>query len=345
MAWGPRAPGPSSKKWGDMRRVRYAILLVLASLSVAAMCAGASEDGVDAGSFVRDGVGSRAFGFGGAFVAIADDASATFWNPAGLVQLEGANLSAMHTNRFGLDITYQFVGATLALEELGLGISMVRSSIDEIPFYGDEGEGFFSETQTLMAGSLGYDTGGLLDLGPELSVEVYVGASGKVYTHRILEGRARGFGLDLSVLSTIGLDWGSLCLGYTSRDVGGTKIKWTGTDHNPVNNVPWIHTLGVSATLLDGGLRLAADVDVVLGRTHLNRLHLGGEYRPLEGFAARGGMILSGDGLRFVYGGSVDVGRLVLDYAYVPHEALGGSHILSLGYEFLAWWEEDEEID
>lgn len=35
------------------------------------------------------GVGSRAIGMGGAFVAVADDASATFWNPARLGQLPG----------------------------------------------------------------------------------------------------------------------------------------------------------------------------------------------------------------------------------------------------------------
>jgi hypothetical protein len=326
-----------------MSRASAAVVLVF--VLVAGVAAyGTSENGVDAGSFVRDGVGSRAFGFAGAFVAIADDASATIWNPAGLVQLEGANLSAMHTNRFGQDISYQFIAATLTPGEFGLGISMARSSIDEIPFYGEEGEGFFSETQTMMVGSVGYDVGRFLDLGSELSVDVFVGANGKVFTHRILEGRAGGLGLDVSVLSRIRFNWGDLCFGYTSRDVGGTKIKWTGTDHNPVNNVPWIHSLGVSTTVLDGDVLLAADVDVAPGREHLNRLHLGGEYRPLEGFTARGGVVLHEGGMRFAYGGSVHVGRLVLDYAYVPHEALGGSHILSLSYAFPAWWG-DEEIN
>jgi len=32
-------------------------------------------------------MGSRGFGMGGAFVAISDDATATYWNPAGLTQL------------------------------------------------------------------------------------------------------------------------------------------------------------------------------------------------------------------------------------------------------------------
>src|SRR5438046_2207540 len=40
------------------------------------------------GQFLKIGVGARAEGMGGAFVAVADDASAVFWNPAGIARLE-----------------------------------------------------------------------------------------------------------------------------------------------------------------------------------------------------------------------------------------------------------------
>lgn len=40
--------------------------------------------GVAAGALAQDGPGTRAAGMGGAFVAVADDASAVYWNPAGL---------------------------------------------------------------------------------------------------------------------------------------------------------------------------------------------------------------------------------------------------------------------
>lgn len=40
------------------------------------------------GSDLGMGIGARAIGLGGAFVALADDASAIFWNPAGLTQLK-----------------------------------------------------------------------------------------------------------------------------------------------------------------------------------------------------------------------------------------------------------------
>ncbi|MDZ4122342.1 MAG: hypothetical protein U1C33_07955, partial [Candidatus Cloacimonadaceae bacterium] len=41
-----------------------------------------------AGGFALTGVGSRATAMGGAFRAVSDDASAMFWNPAGLAFMD-----------------------------------------------------------------------------------------------------------------------------------------------------------------------------------------------------------------------------------------------------------------
>ncbi len=55
------------------------------------------------------GSGARAMGMGGAFIAIADDATAASWNPAGLIQLEKSELSIVgayfhRTEDFSSDI-------------------------------------------------------------------------------------------------------------------------------------------------------------------------------------------------------------------------------------------------
>ena len=41
------------------------------------------------------GSGARAIGMGGAFIGVADDATAASWNPAGLIQLERPELSVV----------------------------------------------------------------------------------------------------------------------------------------------------------------------------------------------------------------------------------------------------------
>ena len=56
--------------------VSAALLLVLSAVVLA--------DGIGAFSAFKNGIGARALAMGGAFVAVADDATAVCWNPAGL---------------------------------------------------------------------------------------------------------------------------------------------------------------------------------------------------------------------------------------------------------------------
>src|SRR5258708_8986939 len=47
-----------------------------------------------AGGFESGGLGARATGMGGAFVGVADDWTAIYWNPAGLARLKGKEVGA-----------------------------------------------------------------------------------------------------------------------------------------------------------------------------------------------------------------------------------------------------------
>ncbi len=51
-------------------------------------------------AFLDDGFGARPVGMGGAFTAIADDSNAPLYNPAGLVQVQWNELSAMYARLF-----------------------------------------------------------------------------------------------------------------------------------------------------------------------------------------------------------------------------------------------------
>jgi hypothetical protein len=65
---------------------RHCVVLVL---SILLTTAGNAQD------WNITGAGARAEGFGGAFIGIADDATAIVWNPAGLGQLERSEVSAV----------------------------------------------------------------------------------------------------------------------------------------------------------------------------------------------------------------------------------------------------------
>ncbi len=86
-----------------------------------------SGDGGTASLFVEGGVGARALSLGSAFVALADDPTAVYWNPAGLDYMQRKSASFYYTGiQYG--INYSFFGAaypTLSFGTFGFGWSRV----------------------------------------------------------------------------------------------------------------------------------------------------------------------------------------------------------------------------
>lgn len=59
-----------------------------------------AQSGGQPGQFMSYGAGARALGMGGAFFAVADDATASYWNPANLVLVERKEFSSMQASLF-----------------------------------------------------------------------------------------------------------------------------------------------------------------------------------------------------------------------------------------------------
>ena len=89
--------------------------------------------GTAGAQFLKIGPGARVDGIGSAFCAIADDVTAVYWNPAGIGQLEGFNLSDTHTywiadTRFN----YLAVAAPVDFVSGTLGLSVTLLTIPEM---------------------------------------------------------------------------------------------------------------------------------------------------------------------------------------------------------------------
>jgi F plasmid transfer operon, TraF, protein len=80
-------------------------------------------------------VGVRALGMGGAFVAVADDATAVWWNPAGLATGGVFSMAIEHNtldqDLSGEDSTGQRTGTAIIAATPALGLGYIRARVDE----------------------------------------------------------------------------------------------------------------------------------------------------------------------------------------------------------------------
>ena len=87
--------------------------------------------GTSGAQFLKIGVG-RGTAMGEAFVAIADDASATYWNPSGLGTITKREISIQH-NEWIADIRHDYLTAALPLGSFGtLGLSVTALTMGKM---------------------------------------------------------------------------------------------------------------------------------------------------------------------------------------------------------------------
>ncbi|MFA6433151.1 MAG: PorV/PorQ family protein [Elusimicrobiales bacterium] len=82
-------------------------LLLASALSLAPSASLHAQSGGLPGQFMSYGAGARGLGMGGAFFAVVDDASASYWNPAALTLVEKKEFTAMQASMFA-DTTLSF---------------------------------------------------------------------------------------------------------------------------------------------------------------------------------------------------------------------------------------------
>ncbi|MEF8796191.1 MAG: PorV/PorQ family protein [Salinivenus sp.] len=83
--------------------------------------------------FLAGGVDARALGMGGAYVGLAGEVSAGYWNPAGLSQLTYPEISYMHVERFAGAVSFDYGGVAIPINERStVGVSAFRSGVNDI---------------------------------------------------------------------------------------------------------------------------------------------------------------------------------------------------------------------
>lgn len=167
------------------------------------------EFGLGAFAFLEGTGGPRALALGGAFVSLADDWTAAFWNPAGLSRVQTASFGLMSQDRFQAGIWDNFLAGNWPLKGLSLG-----GYLNALQITGLIGKTSGSDQEFVFALSSAFV------IQPGISL----GITGKHYSQALLEESSKGFGFDIGLLYQP-LDY--LNLGLVVKDIGNTVVKWT----------------------------------------------------------------------------------------------------------------------
>ena len=120
------------------RRIVSAFIRCFAVALAAVIAAVPAHATKYAGEFLKIQPGARAIGMGGAFTAVADDATAPYWNPAGMVYLPYREVLPQHSEKFGSLAKHDFMGTVLPLggakgKRAAMGLGFIRLAVDDIP--------------------------------------------------------------------------------------------------------------------------------------------------------------------------------------------------------------------
>ncbi len=240
-----------------------------------------SADGGYAGSFLRMGIGARPKALGGAFTAVADDAHAAYYNPAGLPYLK---------DRY-VNFSYMFLSLDRKLNHLsfaqtikpsgGISIGLINAGVGNIYERNFEGE---------KIGIIDYSENAFyFSFAQLINKYISVGLTGKILYHKLYQLTAKGFGLDLGLLAKpaknlkIGLSIKDLNAGYSWNS---NEIYERGTATK--DKFPIVTRLGTAYYIEKYNSIVAFDIEK--NQKSDLKLHFGLEKTWKNKFSLRGGI-------------------------------------------------------
>jgi hypothetical protein len=232
-----------------------------------------AQSGGHAGAYLRLGAGVRALGMGGAFVAVANDATAGYWNPAGLAQLAKPQLIGMYS-LLALDRRYNYVAAAYPLRRAGtISLGWVNYGVANLEARDANGAltGEFANGENAL----------LISCGKNLRTDIALGATVKLLRHDLAGRSASGAGYDLGV-------WlrprEYLALGASAQNLQ-TRIYWEDRAKTK-ETFPPTHRLGVQIKPLSF-FNLSVDYEIVARQG--GKWRAGGEFDFARKLALRAG--------------------------------------------------------
>ena len=177
--------------------------------------------------FLNIGVDARSIGMANAVVSSVNDVNATYWNPAGLLNIERDEIALMHSSYFANIANYNFISYAKNIDnESAIGFSLIRFAVDDImdttQLIDNQGNIDFNRIELFSAADYAFlfsyaKKNNLLNINYGLNIKII---------RRIIGDFASswGFGFDLGIQHQNKNGWK---FGFMARDITTTFNSWS----------------------------------------------------------------------------------------------------------------------
>ena len=310
-------------------------LIALAGLAALLLPGPARADifekvGTFGGQWLKIPVGARGSGMGGAFVAMADDATAVFWNAAGIARInqDKSQLSLNHAT-WPAELSFDQVGYVFHMKKIPGAFAVHARALSMSPM--EETTAFqpFGTGQTFDAGMLAAG----LTYARSFTDKFSAGLTANLIHTGLADLTQQTFSVDIGTLYDVGA--AGMKIGMAIQNIGSQE-KFIEREAR----IPSIFRVGTSADLFRSGEQhLVGSFEFSHPPDNAEAFNFGAEYSYSRYVFLRGGYAFNYDsqglagGVGFHFPVSV-AGMADLDYAYTDMLDLGASHRVSLRFEF-----------
>jgi hypothetical protein len=283
-----------------------------------------SSPGTAGAPFLKIGVGAKAVAMGEAFSALANDITAVYWNPAGLIQLTKPEISTMYNDWFE-GIGHGFLGfAFPTSRSKAVGFSIIHLGVGKIPGYAQIDEDYYESTGNFYA----RDTAFAFTYATVLTEAISFGMNIKGIVQKIENEEASSFAIDLGQLYQPPID--GLTLSAVVQNIG-PRIKYSVEG----DKLPLTLKFGSVYRVRVQPLIITCDLTKPIDNNW--KINFGMELWFKDIIALRGGFnsqLFKDLGAGITCGFGFTIAHYQIDYAFVPYDELGNTHRISITFRF-----------